>query len=177
MTDEGREDDRFGDVVEATYALALAGGGGEENEESGGACYISRAEKTKLHEEVAEKTKLCEDYKAMLNKIKEAVRCSVCLDVPRLGPVPMCPNGPFTCAGCNELMRKKGNLLCPTCRAPMAEIQSRLATMVLENIHHTCDLKGCEKCGLQRIREAPEGMSVQAGPLLCYRMWEGGGLQ
>jgi len=86
-----------------------------------------------------------EKYKALVENLKEAVTCPVCHDVPRLGPVPMCPNGHFTCTGCKAELRKKGNLLCPTCRVPMADIQSRLATEILENVDHACDLKGCRE--------------------------------
>ena len=31
----------------------------------------------------------------MLQQMKEKVECPVCMDIPRSGPVPVCPNGHF----------------------------------------------------------------------------------
>merc|ERR1719318_1363201 len=44
-----------------------------------------------------------------LEKLKENVECPVCMEIPRAGPMFVCPNGHFVCKKC-----KTGS--CPTCR-------------------------------------------------------------
>ena len=34
---------------------------------------------------------------------------------------------------------------CPSCKEPLGEIECLLATTVLENVKHECDLKGCKE--------------------------------
>merc|ERR1719154_668903 len=48
----------------------------------------------------------------ILNQMKDKVECPVCMEVPRSGPFPVCPNGHFVCSRC-----KSG--ACPTCRVAM----------------------------------------------------------
>ena len=89
------------------------------------------------------------------------VECPVCLEVPKSGPVSVCPNGHLVCSEC-----KTRTKTCPTCRAKI-QGRSLLAETVMENIEHKCNYEGCEvrldlkdlgahmkKC-LQRVVKCP----------------------
>ena len=77
-------------------------------------------------------------YNNLLGKIKENLECPVCLEIPRSGPVFVCPNGHFVCKKC-----KTGS--CPTCRGEMGNGKSLLAITVIENIDHKCKFVECEE--------------------------------
>ena len=42
-------------------------------------------------------------------------------------------------------MKGRGQRNCPTCREPMGEGKNLLAMVLIENIRHQCDLKGCKE--------------------------------
>merc|ERR1712179_643703 len=73
-----------------------------------------KLEKGKVEEELKlEKGKVEEELKlerAKFDHLKKMVECPICLEVPRKGPIFMCPNGHFLCKKC-----RREN--CPTCRA------------------------------------------------------------
>lgn len=73
----------------------------------------------------------------LMNQIKDKLECPVCLDVPRKGPVPICPNGHFVCSNCKRVN-------CPTCRTAMGTGKSLLAATILENIEHKCMYNDCD---------------------------------
>jgi len=72
----------------------------------------------------------------LVQQMKEKVECPVCLDIPRSGPVPVCPNGHFVCQSCKADS-------CPTCRTQMGNGKSLLASTLLENIDHPCKFNNC----------------------------------
>jgi len=71
-------------------------------------------------------------------KLKENLECPVCMEIPRAGPMFVCPNGHFVCKKC-----KTGS--CPTCRVAMGAGKSLLAITVIENIDHKCKFVECEE--------------------------------
>jgi hypothetical protein len=83
-------------------------------------------------------------FKHVLEEMKSKVECPVCLVVPRAGPVPQCPRGHFLCSGCKAVQERAGRRDCPTCRGPMGEAHSLLASLVIENVQHDCSFKDCE---------------------------------
>jgi hypothetical protein len=80
----------------------------------------------------------------VLEEMRSKVECPVCLVVPRAGPVPVCPMGHFICSGCKERRGREGERNCPTCRGPMGEAKSLLASVVIENVMHECNNKDCD---------------------------------
>jgi len=96
-----------------------------------------------VHEEEKRCLKLelkedAEKHNQILDQMKHKVECPVCMEVPRSGPVPVCPNGHFVCKKC-----KIG--ACPTCRVPMGSGMSLLACIVVDNIKHVCRFVNCEE--------------------------------
>eukprot|EP00092_Neocalanus_flemingeri_P024578 GFUD01026657.1.p1 GENE.GFUD01026657.1~~GFUD01026657.1.p1 ORF type:complete len:341 (-),score=61.33 GFUD01026657.1:68-1090(-) len=77
-------------------------------------------------------------HKHIVDQLKEKVECPVCMEIPRMGPVHVCPNGHFVCNKC-----KKGS--CPTCRVGMGDGKSLLAVTVIENIEHKCKFDDCKE--------------------------------
>jgi len=73
----------------------------------------------------------------LLRQMKEKVECPVCMEIPRSGPVPVCPNGHFVCQNCRADF-------CHTCRTNMGNGKSLLASTLLENIDHRCKFMGCD---------------------------------
>merc|ERR1719154_873623 len=69
----------------------------------------------------------------ILNQMKDKVECPVCMEVPRSGPFPVCPNGHFVCKKCKTESESEA---CPTCRVPMGNRKSLLASIVIDNIKH-----------------------------------------
>ena len=61
----------------------------------------------------------------------------MCMDIPRSGPVPVCPNGHFVCQACKADF-------CPTCRIKMGNGKSLLASTLLDNIDHHCKFNNCD---------------------------------
>jgi len=74
----------------------------------------------------------------ILDQLKDKIECPVCMEVPRNGPVPVCPNGHFVCIKCKTAA-------CPTCRVPMGTGMSLLAGVVIDNIKHVCRFVECEE--------------------------------
>ena len=85
-----------------------------------------------------------DQYKNVFEQMKSKVECPVCLVLPRAGPVPQCPRGHFLCSGCKAVRERAGRRDCPTCRGPMGEAHSLLASLVIENVEHDCSFKNCE---------------------------------
>jgi len=74
----------------------------------------------------------------VLKQLQDKIECPVCLDIPRSGPVPVCPNGHVVCKTCKRD-------ICPTCRTGMGTATSLLASTVLRNIEHKCKFENCNK--------------------------------
>jgi len=72
----------------------------------------------------------------LLQQLKDKVECPVCLEMPRSGPVSVCPNGHVVCETC-----KRDS--CPTCRSAMGTGKSLLAGTVVENVDHKCKFLDC----------------------------------
>eukprot|EP00092_Neocalanus_flemingeri_P016317 GFUD01017662.1.p1 GENE.GFUD01017662.1~~GFUD01017662.1.p1 ORF type:complete len:421 (-),score=98.59 GFUD01017662.1:52-1314(-) len=102
--------------------------------------------KLKLEELDTTKCKMNEQ-EHLIQQLKDQIECPVCLDIPRSGPVPVCPNGNLVCKKC-----KKDS--CPTCRCVMGNGKSLLATTILENIEHNCKFEDCnEQFPLKDVEE------------------------
>ena len=93
----------------------------------------SRKRMKKMHEDEVQ------NLKNKIKKLKERVECPVCLQVPRSGPVSVCPNGHVVCKDCRRYS-------CPTCRTPVGEGKSLLALTVIENFDHDCQFEECKQC-------------------------------
>eukprot|EP00092_Neocalanus_flemingeri_P027803 GFUD01030182.1.p1 GENE.GFUD01030182.1~~GFUD01030182.1.p1 ORF type:complete len:285 (+),score=53.40 GFUD01030182.1:97-951(+) len=79
-----------------------------------------------------------EEQKHLLQQLKDKIECPVCMEVPRSGPVPVCPNGHFVCKKCKTDA-------CPTCRTAMGSGKSLLAATILEKVEHRCNSEDCEE--------------------------------
>jgi len=73
-----------------------------------------------------------------LQQVKDKLECPVCMEMPRNGPVPVCPNGHFVCNTCKEET-------CPTCRVAMGGARSLLAVTIIESIDHKCKFDDCQE--------------------------------
>jgi len=75
----------------------------------------------------------------MLRQVSDKIECPVCMEMPRSGPVPVCPNGHFVRKTCKADS-------CPTCRTAMGDGgKSLLATTILEKSEHNCKFENCDK--------------------------------
>jgi len=74
----------------------------------------------------------------LLQQLKDKVECPVCFEMPRGGPVPVCPNGHVVCETC-----KRDS--CPTCRIAMGAGKSLLAGIIVENVDHKCKFGDCNE--------------------------------
>jgi len=92
----------------------------------------------KFEEEAKKAKSLAAKHKHFLEMLSGKIECPVCLEVPRDGPVPVCPNGHFVCKKCKKTT-------CPSCRVGMGTGKSLLATTVLENLDHRCKFDECEE--------------------------------
>jgi len=77
-------------------------------------------------------------HQSMIDKLKDKIECPVCMEIPRKGPVPVCPNGHFVCPKCK-------NESCPTCRSIMGSNKSILAGTIIDNIEHKCMFEDCDQ--------------------------------
>ena len=106
--------------------------------------------------------------------LKEKVECTICMEIPRKGPVPVCPNGHFICSQCLDKRKEDGHRDCATCRVPMGNIKSLLATVVIENIDHKCDLEGCEEMVHFKEYKKHQGVcthrKVQCPGRFCHKL-------
>jgi len=94
-----------------------------------------------FEDEVRQAGETNDNLKRKLNiveKLKDKVECPVCMEIPRAGPVPVCPNGHVVCQVC-----MRGT--CPTCRVHMGTGKSLLAITIIENIEHKCKFDDCEE--------------------------------
>jgi len=94
--------------------------------------------RSQLAEEKKKSEELAAKHKLLVGKLSDKVECPVCLEVPRTGPVPVCPNGHIVCKKCKKTT-------CPTCRVAMGNGKSLLASTLLENIEHRCKFDDCEE--------------------------------
>jgi len=90
-------------------------------------------DKIRLNREVEASS---DKYKNILTQLRDKIECPVCMEVPRTGPVPVCPNGHFVCQKCRTDT-------CPTCRVFMGMGKSLLAGTVIENVEHVCKFSDC----------------------------------
>jgi len=74
----------------------------------------------------------------LLRQVCDKIECPVCMEMPRSGPVPVCPNGHFVCKTCKADS-------CPTCRTAMGDGKSLLATTILEKSEHNCKFANCDQ--------------------------------
>eukprot|EP00092_Neocalanus_flemingeri_P097131 GFUD01123732.1.p1 GENE.GFUD01123732.1~~GFUD01123732.1.p1 ORF type:complete len:317 (-),score=55.45 GFUD01123732.1:68-1018(-) len=115
----------------------------QEHEEKVMVLENKKEETSRIHEEEIGclKTKMKEvtdKHKHVFDQLEEKVECPVCLEIPRSGPVHICPNGHIVCKQC-----KTGS--CPTCRVCMGDGKSLLALTVIDNIEHNCKFVDCEE--------------------------------
>jgi len=111
-----------------------------------------------------------ESEKKKVYDLEETVKCPVCLEVPRKGPVFACPNGHLVCQKCKRAS-------CATCREVMGDHKSLLAVAVIEKILHECKFVECkqkwpldyidehEKLCKHRVVACPDIDCVQRVPL------------
>ena len=94
--------------------------------------------KIENEEEKRKFRKLAAKHKSIVEELSDKIECPVCWEIPRTGPVPVCPNGHLVCINCNTQQ-------CPTCRVSMGEGKSLLAVTVIENIEHKCKFDDCDE--------------------------------
>jgi len=99
---------------------------------------IEKGLKLQIENGENQRKQLIAKHSITLEKLKENVECPVCMEIPRAGPMFVCPNGHFVCKKC-----KTGS--CPTCRVAMGAGKSLLAITVIENIDHKCKFVECEE--------------------------------
>jgi len=101
----------------------------------------------------------------VVEALKDKTECPVCMEIPRKGPIFVCPNGHFVCKKC-----KTGS--CPTCREDMGNGKSLLAVTVIENVDHKCKFDECEETfDLDKV-EAHEKVCkhrIVQCPSVCYK--------
>jgi len=68
------------------------------DEGSGERMLPTESAESKLHQ--AEKRKLTHEIENIKKKLREALLCSVCHNVPRSERIPICRNGHVSCEGC-----------------------------------------------------------------------------
>lgn len=96
----------------------------------------------RLKDKIFETEKKFGDFKEVhhniIEKLKDKIECPVCMEIPRSGPVPVCPNGHFVCPLCKMES-------CPTCRSNMGSNMSLLAGTIIDNIEHKCKFEDCDQ--------------------------------
>ena len=81
----------------------------------------------------------------VVEEMKEKIECTICMEIPMKCPVPVCSNGHFICSQCLDRREEDGHRNCATCKVPMGNSKSLLATVVVENIEHKCNFEDCEE--------------------------------
>ena len=81
-------------------------------------------------------------YAQVLEDVRAAVECPVCLMVPRQVPIPMCPAGHVVCRRCRRHVKGK----CPTCRRKLRrdEVNS-VAAFIIDKIPLKCKYDSCQE--------------------------------
>jgi len=98
--------------------------------------------------------KSIQENASLLNSVeefKEAIKCPICLEVPRNGPVSACPEGHLVCKECKPKID-----ICPVCRVPMAGGKSLLAIFITERVTHGCLNEDCKESFLLEALVAHE---------------------
>jgi len=93
--------------------------------------------KRKLENVESFKAKMVKQDK-FVQHLKDRVECPVCYDIPRSGPVPICPNGHIVCSKCKRDA-------CPTCRTLMGDGKSLIAVDIIEALDHGCKYDNCNE--------------------------------
>jgi len=78
-----------------------------------------------------------------IDKVKDKLKCPVCLEIPRSGPVLVCQNGHLECSKCSM---RRSSPSCASCRVEGGGGKSLLAATLIENIEHDCMFDDCEEC-------------------------------
>jgi len=98
----------------------------------------TKRENVQLKEELKDTKNKLKGLETLVDMMKDKVECPVCLEIPRSGPIPVCPNGHFVCKKC-----KKDT--CPTCRGDMNQGKSLMANILIEYIDHKCKFVKCDQ--------------------------------
>ena len=107
-----------------------------------------------LRVKMEEVARLEKELQAVESKLTEGLECPVCWEVPTEGVLNSCPNGHLVCESCHQSMTQSANALCPSCRIPIGNSISLLATAVQQNIRHLCENTGCgERIPFQHVTE------------------------
>jgi len=133
-----------------------------------------------LSVKIDEVARVEKELQAAESKLTEGLECPVCWEVATEGSLYCCPNGHLVCESCHQSMTQKTNALCPSCRIPIGNNISRLATAIQENIRHICGYTGCgERIPFQYVAEHKrlcplsaenlEKASAQLGSLIPVR--------
>jgi len=89
--------------------------------------------------------------KNKLSLLNRKVECSECHEVPRILPVPVCPNGHVVCSRC---FRKKSS--CSACRSSLGHNTSLIAAEVIKMMEQKCKFEKCNGEFLLHDLEAHE---------------------
>lgn len=112
---------------------------------------------------------------ALLASLQNAVECPICMEVPRVAPVPCCRNGHVFCSPCLQL----GNIdKCPTCKVsmsqnPLVRCVSNVANSLLDLIPHPCKFKdsGCtyesQTAGMMKHEKDCEYRDIKCPSFSC----------
>ena len=68
--------------------------------------------RSKFEEEERKSQELAAKHKLFVEKLSDKLECPVCLEVPRAGPVPVCPNGHFVCKSARRTPVPRAGLAC-----------------------------------------------------------------
>jgi len=92
----------------------------------------------------------------MMDEFKEVIKCPICYEVPRVGPISVCPEGHLICKECKPKIDN-----CPVCRVRMTTgAKSLLALFITERIPHSCGNQDCSESFLPDALAAHEKVCV-----------------
>jgi len=78
--------------------------------------------------------------RAVIDKMKEVMECSICYNLPRSPPVHQCDRGHCICSTCREKVTT-----CPICRRPLGQSRNLVVEKLLAELSHLCKFSdhGC----------------------------------
>lgn len=81
-----------------------------------------------------------EEHFLALHEIKDALDCTICLDIPKNDPVYQCENGHILCKECRENITD-----CPVCRVKLGSLRNLAIEKVLAKCPRPCEYSnyGC----------------------------------